>query len=55
MSEIIENMVLSLIFFTGNIIFPSIAENKENMIFTLSVFKKIFHVLTIIDQSGYLL
>ena len=26
--------------FTGNMIFPSIAENQENMIFTLSVFTK---------------
>ena len=26
--------------FTGNMIFPSIAENSENMIFTLSVFSK---------------
>ena len=26
--------------FTGNMIFPSIAEKQENMIFTLSVFAK---------------
>ena len=28
--------------FTGNMIFPSIAENQENMIFTLSGFTKMF-------------
>ena len=40
-SEIIENMIFFFNFrFTGNMIFLSIAENQENMIFTLSVFTK---------------
>ena len=40
-SEIIENMIFFFNFcFTENIIFPSIAESEENMIFTLSLFTK---------------
>ena len=41
-SEIIQNMIFTLVFFfTKNMIFPSIAKNAENIIFTLSVFSKI--------------
>ena len=35
-SEVIENMIFSLIFvFTGNMIFPFIVEYQDNMILTL--------------------
>ena len=35
-SEVIENMIFSLIFvFTGNMIFPFLAEYQKNMILTL--------------------
>ena len=44
-AEIIENMIFSLIFVTENMIFPSFAENQENMIFTLSVFTKMLFIM----------
>ena len=39
-SEIIENIFFFNFRFKGNMVFLSIAENQENMIFTLSVFTK---------------
>ena len=50
--EIIENIFLLY----GNMIFPSIMENQENMIFTLSVFMKMLFFMqwigsTLVDLS----
>ena len=38
--------------FTGNMIFPSIAENQENMIFTLSVFTKMLFLCSDVSSNG---
>ena len=41
--------------FTGNMIFPSIAENQENMIFTLSVFTKMLFFMQWLYYSNIFL